>query len=196
MKSSFIAVSALLVGLAAPALANDNLSKIDQIGSTTTASVEQTGTDNTNTATVKQGINSAAFGNSVEMHQTGQNNDNLSTVFQFGGDHSAIVVQDGDDNSNSSVLTQAGFNNEAIIHQGGVDNVNDSRVQIQAGTGDLLTLDQFGDNNSNKSFVSMYSHDSSVEVQQHGSDNTNDSTVYSGKTPFDSNANSVVVNQQ
>lgn len=198
MKSSFIAVSALMIGLSMPALAdnNDNKSKIDQIGLDSSATVTQTGVDNTNRATVKQGALPTQTGNSITMMQTGDNNDNLSTVFQYGDNHDATVTQDGNDNWNHSVLTQAGSNGLAEIHQGGDNNINNSLVNIQAGTGNTLALDQFGDNNASTSFISTFSHDTDVDVQQHGSGNSNDSTIHAGMAPNSPALNSSVTVDQ
>jgi hypothetical protein len=198
MKSSFIAVSALLIGFSVPALAdsNDNKSKIDQIGVDSSATVTQTGMDNKNRATVKQGALPTQTGNTINMMQTGDNNDNLSTVFQYGDNHDATVTQDGNDNWNHSVLTQAGANGLAEIHQGGDSNTNNSLVNIQAGTGNTLALDQFGDNNDSTSFISSFSHDTDVDVQQHGSGNMNDSIIHTGMAPSSPAINSSVTVDQ
>src|SRR5882672_8554150 len=82
MKSSFIAVSALLVGMSLPALADsdNNLSTITQIGTASTATVGQTGLGTMNTATVKQVGGTL---NNAEINQTGTGSTNLSTIFQF-----------------------------------------------------------------------------------------------------------------
>lgn len=195
MKRSIIAVSALLVGLSAPALANDNLSKIDQIGLNSSATVEQTGTGNMNTATVMQGALPTQNGNSITMIQTGDNNDNLSTVFQYGSGHSAAITQDGSDTISTSVLTQAGGDNDATVHQGGTGNLNDSLVQIQAGGGNTLMVDQSGDGADNDSFVSAFANSGDISVTQGGTGSTNVSDVHSGIAPNLAVSSSVTVTQ-
>src|SRR5262245_57908663 len=54
MKSSFLTVAAILAGLSVPAMADNNTTKIDQVGSDSSADVTQTGDATTNFAHVKQ----------------------------------------------------------------------------------------------------------------------------------------------
>jgi hypothetical protein len=189
MKSSIIAASALLAGLCLPALAEDNKSRIDQIGTDHTANVVQTSPSTKNTATVKQ---AGGTGDNAGITQGGALNTNLSTIYQYGDNEDAVTTQDGTGNFSTSVHTQAGADNTSTTHQGGSGNVNDSLVRIQAGTNNLIAVDQFGDDSFNDSTISTFSHDSSVNITQSGAGSANASSVISGAGPSSPAYNSTV----
>ena len=154
MKRSLFTVVAILVGMSAPVLADDNnKSQIDQVGTNSTATVEQGGSGTTNDSFVKQ---DGGDSNTVAVKEKGTSNHNHSDVFQFGGGETTIVNQKGDSNSNDSKLAQAGFNNSADIEQGGDGNINGSLIHIEAGTDNIIDVDQHGSSNANDSSISTF----------------------------------------
>ena len=104
MKRSLFTVVAILVGMSAPVLADDNKSEIHQIGTNSTTTVQQGGSGTTNDSFVNQ---VGGDSNTADITEKGTSNHNHSDVFQFGGGETTTVTQKGDSNSNDSVLTSS-----------------------------------------------------------------------------------------
>lgn len=189
---------------AAPALAQDNTSLIEQTGDDHSAQITQTGS--TNDATIKQvqggdgdaitiqtgdlNVASAISGDNVVMRQTQIGNENVATVGQ-GLLQRASVTQYQEGNENLATLTISGPGTRfASIYQEQVGNENVSEiVALRSDTGfdpDAKTV-QMGNENS---VVGTWdgSQSNSIDVFQMG--DLNVATV-----DFLSNGNRTVVSQ-
>jgi hypothetical protein len=126
VNHSLLIASAMVLGLALPALAVENTSHVDQIGDLHMATVDQHG-DAINDSTVLQKDGDGSDAN-VQQGGFGALLTNNSNILQLGFDQAAVIRQEGDGNFNSSDTIQSGDGNSVSVQQGGTRNVSDSFV--------------------------------------------------------------------
>jgi hypothetical protein len=135
---------------------NNNVSSIDQIGTTIAAETIQEGTSNANISDIDQGLGAPSDVLTAFVTQGGNANHNGATVKQDGSDAYADILQGGDTNFNTADIIQDGMSNEAFVTQDGSNNTNGALVH-QTGTGDLnsAVITQGGNSNTNTAGISQ-----------------------------------------
>jgi hypothetical protein len=153
MKKVIFSISAMLF-VGAISYAQPNVSHVNQMGLTQTATVTQRGFDQhsdvtqrnaSNVATVHQGLNP----NQVNVLGFNISNDNEARVLQDGRRNTAYISQNNW--SNSAIQTQMGDDNNATIWQDETMGIftfpllnlgHDTAIQTQTGKHNTATIDQ------------------------------------------------------
>lgn len=162
------AVSALVLGLSAPAMAQSNTSTVNQVGISQDAQIDQLGGAANNYSTVLQGLNGpGSDGNKADIDQDGTVNlENYSTLIQDGTRNEGIINQNGNgsgDDYNYSHASQTGVENKVDVLQGDLATNNTSVID-QDGSINESTVRQGGGEGGN---LVNYS-----AIDQDGFDNT------------------------
>lgn len=182
-----------------------NMVDLDQDGSAQTATVGQTGYDNTATAEQTEGYNvleadQLGDANVLTVSQDGSSNDILGFE-QIGDANVATMTQDGDDNQvdvaeqrgdrNTLTILQDGDRNQAGVDNGpaprpdAIDQRGDDNVGelTQLGDDNVVFLEQFGDGNNalvTQGKAGRLAFDNVASVEQVGDLNDVDIDVQAG----------------
>ncbi len=127
-----VAIAAIFMSMPALADDNENISNIDQLGDSISATVSQFGDDNVkNESDVDQGLGGGGSDLNAMITQHGIGTDNYSQVIQNGTMNEATVLQNGTGNTSKSWIDQNGTGagpNMADVNQGGMNNINNSTI--------------------------------------------------------------------
>ena len=202
MKNLFAtAASVFVLGFAVPAMAQSNVSTVNQLGSAQTATVDQIGTAANNSSVVYQGLNvGGSYGNSADVDQAGTVNiENYSTLIQDGYTNTAKIDQSGNGNLgdyNNSYATQNGSLNDIKVLQGDLATNNDSYIYQNGdyNTADVKQGGGEGGNLVNLSVVDQDGYDNHATIEQGGT-NTVANTSYVTQQSLGYPGNTATVNQ-